>query len=83
MRKFKTKLASMLVALTCVFACLGVGVFAINNRLEAKAAAKEIKPNRFTISTRRPSKGYGNGCSQLIALLLGIILLLIAGVPSN
>ena len=38
MRKFKTKMASIFMALACAFACLGVGVFVSNNKaIEAKA----------------------------------------------
>ncbi len=39
MVKTKTKLATLLVALTFVFACLGIGSFAINNKsIDAKAS---------------------------------------------
>ena len=37
MSKVKTKLVSLLVALSCVFACLGVGVFA-SKAINAKAS---------------------------------------------
>ena len=70
MVKIRTKLASVLMALTCIFACLGVGLFVVNNAelgLRAEAAtytehnigALELHANS------QPWGGAGNASNQL------------------